>query len=139
MRTWLWCAESILCSCETFEVAATRGATSGRAFIVASAFTEPALRGKGHAVAMLNALVERTPDALAMVLFSEVGPSLYERAGFFGQPGVDLVGLRFTTTFRGGQPLHPISRCVDVTCSCCNRSDRGCRRGAPAEWATLVE
>ena len=93
MRTWLWCAESILCSCETFEVAATRGATSGRAFIVASVFTEPALRGKGHAVAMLNALVERlsTPDALAVVLFSEVGPTIYERAGFVGQPGVDLV------------------------------------------------
>ena len=93
MRTWLWCADSILCSCETFEVAATRGATSGRAFIVASVFTEPALRGKGHAVAMLNALVARlsTPDALAVVLFSEVGPTIYERAGFVGQPGVDLV------------------------------------------------
>lgn len=93
MRTWLWCADSILSSCETFEVAATRGATSGRAFIVASVFTEPALRGKGHAVAMLNALVERlsTPDALAVVLFSEVGPTIYERAGFVGQPGVDLV------------------------------------------------
>lgn len=93
MRTWLWCAESILCSCETFEVAATRGATPGRAFIVASVFTEPALRGRGHAVAMLNALVERlsTPDALAVVLFSEVGPTIYERAGFVGQAGVDLV------------------------------------------------
>lgn len=93
MRTWLWCGDSILSSCETFEVAATRGATSGRAFIVASVFTEPALRGKGHAVAMLNALVERlsTPDALAVVLFSEVGPTIYERAGFVGQPGVDLV------------------------------------------------
>ncbi len=93
MRTWLWAADSILSSCETFEVAATRGATSGRAFIVASVFTEPALRGRGHAVAMLNALALRlsTPDALAMVLFSEVGPSLYERSGFVGQPGVDLV------------------------------------------------
>ena len=93
MRTWVWSADSILSSCETFEVAATRGETSGRAFIVASVFTEPELRGKGHAVAMLNALVQRlsAPEALAVALFSEVGPTIYERAGFVGQPGVDLV------------------------------------------------
>jgi predicted N-acetyltransferase YhbS len=93
MTTWLWSAESILSSCETFEVPASRGAVKGKAFIVASVFTETALRGRGYAGMMMKALVERlsAPNILAVALFSEVGPTLYERAGFVSQHGVDLV------------------------------------------------
>jgi GNAT superfamily N-acetyltransferase len=90
MRTWLWLSpkaapDSVLSSCETFEVRAFRDGRVGRAFIVASVFTEPSLRGKGHAVAMLEALSKQLsaePGAIAVVLFSEVGASLYRRAGF---------------------------------------------------------
>lgn len=96
MRTWLWvdAAGAVLSSCETFEVPARRGSRSGRAFVIASVFTEPSLRGKGHAVALLNAVCARLgerADALAVTLFSEVGAGIYERAGFVAQPSWDVM------------------------------------------------
>ncbi|MDP3506201.1 MAG: hypothetical protein Q8S33_38030 [Myxococcales bacterium] len=142
MRTWLWGGESILSSCETFEVAATRGATSGRAFIVASVFTEPSLRVKGHAVAMLNALVERlsTPDALAVVLFSEVGPSLYERAGFVGQPGVDLVFPARAAREGVSGAAHPSASVVMPRREQTAGDDaRHSERTSDVRWTTAIE
>ena len=96
LRTWLWVDEAgaVLSSCETFEVPARRGSRSGRAFVIASVFTEPSLRGKGHAVTLINAVCERLgqrADALAVSLFSEVGARIYERAGFVAQPSWDVV------------------------------------------------
>jgi GNAT superfamily N-acetyltransferase len=96
LRTWLWVDEAgaVLSSCETFEVPARRGSRLGRAFVIASVFTEPALRGKGHAVTLINAVCERLgqqTDALAVSLFSEVGARIYERAGFVAQPSWDVV------------------------------------------------
>lgn len=94
MRTWLWAeGPEVRCSCETFEVAAWRGGVPGRAFLVASVFTEPALRGQGFAVAMLNALCAHLtgPGVLAIALFSEVGAGLYERCGFVAQQAWDVV------------------------------------------------
>lgn len=85
MRSWWWVDERVRSSCETFEVPAFRDGRAGRAFVVASVFTEVAERGKGHAVAMLEALstqLAAEPNALAVVLFSEVGASIYRRAGF---------------------------------------------------------
>lgn len=96
MRTWLWvdAAGAVLSSCETFEVPARRGSRSGRAFVIASVFTEPSLRGKGHAVGLINTLCARLSeraDALAVTLFSEVGAGIYERAGFVAQRSWDVV------------------------------------------------
>lgn len=95
MRTWLWReGEHVVSSCETFEVEATCDGVTGRAFIIASVFTEPRLRGRGHAVAMIDALcrtLEQEPRAMAVVLFSEVGASIYERAGFTLVQGHDVV------------------------------------------------
>ncbi len=93
MRTWLWvdAAGAVLTSCETFEVPARRGARQGRAYVIASVFTEPALRGRGHAVALMNAVCGRLGEAMAIALFSEVGAVLYERAGFVAQPSWDVV------------------------------------------------
>lgn len=95
MRTWLWVDDAgVASSCETFEVPARRGGRSGRAFVIASVFTEPSLRGKGHAVALLDAVcarLARRDDALAVTLFSEVGARIYERAGFVAQPSWDVV------------------------------------------------
>src|SRR5581483_10210191 len=57
-------------------------------------FTEPHLRGKGHATKMMDAVVarlEERPNAQACVLFSDVGARLYERSGFVAVPGKDLV------------------------------------------------
>lgn len=95
MRTWLWVdGRVVLSSCETFEVPARRAQRSGRAFVIASVFTEPSLRGKGHAVRLVEAVCARlqaNPDALAVTLFSEVGAGLYERAGFVAQPSWDVM------------------------------------------------
>ncbi len=86
MRTWLLTeGAAVLASCETFEVRGWRDGRPGRAFVVASVFTEPSLRGKGHAVALLEAVSSRLssePNAMAVVLFSEVGASIYQRARF---------------------------------------------------------
>jgi hypothetical protein len=53
---------------------------------VASVFTERALRGRGYASRMMTLLEERLrerdPKAHAVVLYSDVGPSMYERAGY---------------------------------------------------------
>lgn len=95
MRTWLWVdAAQVACSCETFEVPARRGSRVGRAFVIASVFTEPSLRGRGHAVGLINAVCARLAEqgeALAVVLFSEVGARIYERAGFVAQPSWDVM------------------------------------------------
>lgn len=94
MRTWLWRdASGVGCSCETFEVPARRGFVTGRAFIIASVFTEAARRREGHATALLGALAThlRSPETLALALFSEVGPALYQRCGFVAQPATDVL------------------------------------------------
>jgi GNAT superfamily N-acetyltransferase len=94
MQTWLLEQKgTILSSCETFRTPAHLGAQQGEAWAVASVFTEKALRGRGHAERMMRLLCERLGQLpghpLAVVLFSDVGPSLYARAGFVARPAVD--------------------------------------------------
>ncbi|MFZ5440825.1 MAG: GNAT family N-acetyltransferase [Myxococcota bacterium] len=91
MSTWLWCAddETVLASCESFVDAASVGARAGTAAVIASVFTEPQLRGKGHAAAMLRAVLERLSSCLAVTLFSEIGAGLYQRLGFWSVPAFD--------------------------------------------------
>ncbi len=92
MTTWLWKDEAgaVLASCETFRMRSLRrheGAEQeGVGFGVASVFTEERLRGRGHALAMMQALSAELrrcePRAHAILLFSEVGATLYQRAGY---------------------------------------------------------
>jgi hypothetical protein len=91
MRTWLLVeGREILASCETFRMKSwhRRGhhRHEGSTLAIASVFTEPALRCRGYATAMMRRLVERTvreePDVHGLVLYSDVGPALYARAGF---------------------------------------------------------
>jgi GNAT superfamily N-acetyltransferase len=86
MESWLWLeGEQTLASCETFRNAALLGEEAGEVYSVASVFTEPALRGKGYATAMLdavNAALEQRPRALGSVLFSDVGARIYQRSGY---------------------------------------------------------
>ncbi len=88
MTAWLWKddAGAILASCETFRMEGTAGGRAGHAYGVASVYTEPHLRGRGHATAMMRALVARLPsvdsDAFASILFSDVGEAIYGRAGY---------------------------------------------------------
>jgi GNAT superfamily N-acetyltransferase len=79
---------AVLSSCETYE----RRWPCGRVWLVASVWTAPDLRGRGHATRMLAALAERVaaaPDAAALVLFSDVGAAIYERVGFRPYPALD--------------------------------------------------
>ena len=97
METWLWkdAQGEALASCETFRSpSALRGAT-GTAYAVASVYTEPHLRGRGHASAMISALVahlpKHDPRAQATTLFSDVGAPIYERSGYRAVPSFDRV------------------------------------------------
>ncbi|WP_426754559.1 GNAT family N-acetyltransferase [Myxococcus sp. Y35] len=100
MRTWLLCDDSgrVLTSCETFRTGSVlRGAdgqeSPGDSFIIASVFTEPALRGHGYATRLMDlvaAELERTePQAHAAVLYSDVGARLYGRSGYQEAPAWD--------------------------------------------------
>ena len=102
MQTWLWRSDSgeVLSSCETFRMRSYLGPgpmdrrEEGVTFGVASVLTEPRLRGRGHATAMMRALVDRLcaePHAQASLLYSDVGAPLYERAGYVPRPALDRV------------------------------------------------
>lgn len=82
----------MLASCETFLDVARVGERVGTAATIASVFTEPALRGRGHAAKMLEAVLNHlraTPQCLAATLYSEIGAGLYQRLGFWPVPAFD--------------------------------------------------
>jgi GNAT superfamily N-acetyltransferase len=100
MNTWLWLADDgrVLASCETFHtVSYLRGAdgqpAQGDSYAIASVFTEPHLRGHGHATRLMDAVaseLERVaPVPHAVVLFSDVGAPMYRRSGYVEVPAWD--------------------------------------------------
>jgi predicted N-acetyltransferase YhbS len=95
LTTWLWEAPGqVLASCETYRCDVVVDGQPALAWSIASVFTEPALRKRGHASAMLTALSERLvtePGAKALLLFSDVDPGIYERVGFVARPAFDRV------------------------------------------------
>lgn len=99
MQTWLLVQRGdadrrALASLETFEMSCRHGPRAGRAFEIASVYTEHALRGRGHATQLLQLVAEelgRRPSAQAMTLYSDVGAAIYERAGFVARPAFDWV------------------------------------------------
>jgi GNAT superfamily N-acetyltransferase len=94
MTSWLWRdGRAVLASCEVFRMQSAVGTTRGETWAVASVFTEPSLRGRGHARAMMSALLERarSAGAQASILFSDVGAPIYEASGYVARPAEDLV------------------------------------------------
>ncbi|HEY2746659.1 MAG TPA: GNAT family N-acetyltransferase [Polyangia bacterium] len=95
MQWWLWKDDDgkVLSSCETYRMSSAVEGERGETWAVASVFTEPALRGRGHARAMMDALLERARQegAQASTLFSDVAPMQYERSGYAVRPAEDLV------------------------------------------------
>jgi GNAT superfamily N-acetyltransferase len=84
----------ILASCETYAMPCQVHGEPGTAWGIASVFVRPSLRGKGYASELLQALAERLSSeakARALILFSDVGPSLYERLGYRARPAWDRV------------------------------------------------
>lgn len=96
MQTWHWVDETgrVLSSCETFRMPSLVGAVEGVTFGVATVFTEQALRGRGAAKAMLEAVHARLstePGVQASILFSEIGEALYSPLGYVGVAPFDLL------------------------------------------------
>lgn len=94
LTTYLWKTDTgaPLASCEAFLDDAHVGERAGTAVTIASVFTEPALRGRGHAANMLQALIAElrtNPTCLAITLFSEIGTNFYQRLGFQTVPAFD--------------------------------------------------
>lgn len=95
MTWWLWRGDNgaVLSSCETYRMRSAVDGAGGETWAVASVFTEPALRGRGHARRMMDALVARAraAGAQASTLFSDVGAPIYEASGYVARPAHDLV------------------------------------------------
>jgi GNAT superfamily N-acetyltransferase len=95
MTWWLWRGDdgAVLSSCETYRMRSSVDGVRGESWAVASVFTEPSLRGHGHARRMMDALVARAraTGAQASTLFSDVGAPLYEASGYAARPAEDLL------------------------------------------------
>lgn len=86
---------AIVASLETLRIDTVSAAGErGHGYGVASVFTPPEQRGKGHATRLLTGVLRRLeaedPLARAATLFSDVGARIYERCGFVALPGDDL-------------------------------------------------
>ncbi len=88
LRSWILVGDDgeVLASCETYRMRSYARGALGWTWAVASVFTERRLRGLGHASRMMTLLGERIreldPNAHAVVLYSDVGSRMYERAGY---------------------------------------------------------
>ena len=95
MTAWLWrdADGAVLSSCETYRMSSAITGSRGESWAVASVFTEPARRRRGHARAMIDALLQRArADGMqAATLFSDVGAPMYESSGFVARPAEDLL------------------------------------------------
>lgn len=81
------------------------GGRASPALGIGAVFTPPPFRGRGHAVAMLEAALEEGEargDAFAL-LFSDIGVAFYERLGFHPLPALEARG-----TLRAAVP--PVER-----------------------------
>lgn len=96
MKTWLLCEDGsgeVLSSCETYRMNSALRGEAGSTYAFASVFTEERLRGRGLASELISRVLQRLgaedPGAQASILFSEVGPRIYERLGYVARPEWD--------------------------------------------------
>jgi GNAT superfamily N-acetyltransferase len=101
LSTWVLASEGdILASCETYRMdSVMRGegdaTRTGHTYGVATVFVETKLRAQGYATDLLRHLLEQMTrtdeEAQASVLFSEVGPDIYEKVGYVARPAVSRI------------------------------------------------
>jgi GNAT superfamily N-acetyltransferase len=96
METWLLTDDGgeALASCESFAQASRFRGEVGTSYAIASVYTEPHLRGRGLATAMMDRVAETLSaraDTHAIILFSDVGAPIYERSGYVVVPSFDRV------------------------------------------------
>jgi predicted N-acetyltransferase YhbS len=77
-------AGRLLASAKRYRVDAWLRGKPVRVCGIGAVFTQPSLRGRGHATALIEEIVreEAASGADVAVLFSEIGTAFYERAGF---------------------------------------------------------
>lgn len=88
----------ILSACETYEypcLMLVKGEViEGICHAIASVFTPPHHRRKGHAATMLTSLLaqlKEKKDAIASTLYSDIGPEFYAKLGWEPHPSLSLV------------------------------------------------
>lgn len=110
LRSWVWAkGEHVLASLEAYRMPSLWRGERGEAWAIATVFTEPALRGRGHASAMMRALGEEAraahPRPGALILFSDVGEPLYGRAGYRLRPSEAWMSPAGSVAPHGVEPI----------------------------------
>jgi hypothetical protein len=139
MQSWLYReGAAVLASCETFRMRSFAAGVGGRSYGVASVYTEPALRGRGHASHMMAALVEelavRDPAAQAVLLYSDVGEALYARVGFAARPARDRLLAPSV-----GEPGVAVDRLLDDAAAAAALEAVPCPDAALVLWPTWAQ
>jgi len=93
----------LLASAKRYRFDARLDGRAGFVSGLAAVFTPPDRRAQGHATALLRQLIEeeQRAGALAVALFSEIGPAFYERLGFVP---VALDEVTVNVELKGGSP-----------------------------------
>ncbi len=99
---------AVLCSAKRYRLDGRLDGCAVRILGIGAVFTPPAARGRGFARRLIDLIVSDATDNgydIAM-LFSEIGPAYYERAGFTTVPtrGSEVV----VSPGRGGTPMLPV-------------------------------
>jgi len=109
---WVGDDGALLSSAKVYRPLVRLGGEVGRATAVGAVFTPKSERGRGHASALLRAVVEeadRRGDGLAL-LFSDIGTDFYGRLGFIPLPAEEAEGVLDGRAVRrpGGIVLRPM-------------------------------
>lgn len=97
--------EELLASVKQYDFTAILDGAPVRVAGIGAVFTQPAVRGRGHARELIERLLERAAqDGFDLsLLFSAIRPEYYERLGFVVVPTADLT-LRVSGTAGRGAP-----------------------------------
>lgn len=105
-RFYVWTDERgrVLSSTKAYSPLLRAFGQVARATVLAAVYTPRGLRGRGHATAMLKAVLEkdRRCGVRAAMLFSDIGPGLYGRLGFQALPAQE-----HWATLDGDRPAPP--------------------------------
>lgn len=95
----------LLASAKRYRLTVQVGAADVACLGIGAVFTPPDLRGRGHAAALVEAMIDeaREEGVPYALLFSEIDPAFYARLGFVPIPVLEA-SLRLRPTVRPGAP-----------------------------------
>lgn len=135
LRAWaLQKNGTILASCETYAcdvVLAGRGnsGSKGTGHGIASVYVDPSQRGHGYASELLQRVhgVLQAEGALLCFLWSEIGPTLYQRLGYVARPlSVRRYAAAPKEEFHGAIPPWRLLRLSELAAALSSRQLSGC-------------